>query len=86
MTNPRPTIDPENPFAATLAGFRDRPQHQESAQWATQGGGVAIEDKNGNMVFIEKPDCPGLDVGDYVPKERGLIPTNNAAQDEMDGY
>lgn len=52
------------------------------AVWATQGGGLARE-ANGAMVFITKPDCPGLDVGDLVPNEWDYQPWNGLAQKAM---
>lgn len=53
--------------------------------WGTQGGGL-VRDVNGTFIFVEKPDCPGLDVGDEMPKEWDTIPANSKArmQDEID--
>jgi len=51
--------------------------------WGTQGGGL-VREVNGKHIFVEKPDCPGLDVGDDMPEEWGLIPANRLAQREMD--
>jgi hypothetical protein len=51
--------------------------------WATQGGGLVREAGSG-YIFIEKPDCPELDVGDTMPDEWGLIPANDLATTEMD--
>lgn len=49
--------------------------------WGTQGGGLAR--KEGRIfVFITKPDCPDLDVGDMVPDEWDLAPANQDAHDE----
>ena len=39
--------------------------------WGTQGGGV-VRDVNGTYIFVEKPDCPGLGVGDEMPEEWGI--------------
>ncbi len=50
--------------------------------WGTQGGGL-VREVNGTFVFVEKPDCPGLDVGDEMPEEWGIIPANEQAQAEM---
>tara|TARA_B100000745_G_scaffold271617_1_gene199099 strand:- start:86 stop:358 length:273 start_codon:yes stop_codon:yes gene_type:complete len=90
MTHPRPTIDPENPFAAALAALSGTHPHSDDnkpvAKWATQGGGLAAGGKGERLIFIEAPDCPGLDVGDPVPEEWGLIPVNDAAHEEMDGF
>lgn len=51
--------------------------------YGTQGGGLARE-VNGTFIFVTKPDCPGLDVGDEVPREWGLVAANDLArvQDE----
>ena len=53
--------------------------------YGTQGGGLARE-VNGTFIFVEKPTCPGLDVGDEVPHEWGIISANRLAirQDEKD--
>lgn len=51
--------------------------------WATQGGGLVRESGSG-FVFIEKPDCLGLDVGDTMPDEWGLVPANDLASTETD--
>ena len=48
--------------------------------WATQGGGLVREGPDGTMTFIETPDCPGLEVGDTMPEEWGIIPANNLAR------
>ena len=39
--------------------------------WGTQGGGLVREVERGRdrYIFVEKPDCPGLDVGDFMPDE-----------------
>ena len=50
--------------------------------WGTQGGGL-VRQSGAHYIFVEKPDCPGLDVGDRMPDEWGLAPANNAARDEM---
>ena len=49
--------------------------------YATQGGGKARE-VNGAFVFIEAPDCPGLDVGDIVPQDWDIAPANKLARHE----
>ncbi len=51
--------------------------------YGTQGGGL-VRDVNGTCIFVEKPDCPGLDVGDEMPKEWGIVPANDLARDEME--
>lgn len=51
--------------------------------FASQGGGLVREvSKNPyRYIFVEKPDCPGLDVGDYMPDEWDIVPANQAARD-----
>jgi len=39
--------------------------------YATQGGGK-VKWENGNYVFVEKPNCPGYEVGDIMPIEWGV--------------
>ncbi len=56
--------------------------------FGTQGGGLAREVR-GQLIFVEKPDCPGLDVGDDVPAEWDYQPANELArellrQEELD--
>lgn len=51
--------------------------------WVTQGGGLVREVK-GTYIFIEKPNCPGLDVGDEMPDEWGIISANEHALREME--
>ena len=51
--------------------------------YGTQGGGL-VRWLNGVYIFVEKPDCPGLDVGDKLPEEWGVVPVNDAARDAMD--
>lgn len=51
--------------------------------WGTQGGGL-VRAVNGTYIFVEKPDCPGLDVGDEMPEMWGIIPANNHARAEME--
>jgi len=41
------------------------------AVYGTQGGGAAICNSRNEYFFIEKPDCPGLDIGDNMPEEWG---------------
>lgn len=50
--------------------------------WGTQGGGL-VREVNGTYIFIEKPDCPGLDIGDEMPEEWGIIPANWLARKIM---
>lgn len=51
--------------------------------WATQGGGL-VRRVNDVYIFVERPDCPGLDVGDTMPTEWGILPANNQACMEME--
>lgn len=51
--------------------------------WATQGGGL-VRDVRGTYIFVEQPDCPGLNVGDEMPEEWGIIPANNLARQEQE--
>lgn len=51
--------------------------------WSTQGGGL-VRWVNGTYIFVEKPDCPGLDVGDEMPEEWGVIPANDSARQDME--
>ncbi len=59
------------------------PKDYKYAVWATQGGGL-IREVNGKNIFIEKPDCPGLDVGDEIPEEWGTVPANYLAREQME--
>lgn len=52
--------------------------------WGTQGGGLVREVSPNKFVFIEKPNCPGLDVGDFMPEEWGIIPANSSARADME--
>ena len=51
--------------------------------FGTQGGGLVREVSQNPFiyVFVEKPDYPGLDVGDTMPKEWDIAPANQAARD-----
>ncbi len=56
------------------------------AVWGTQGGGL-VRLINNHYVFVEKPDCPGLDVGDELPREWDIAPANQYAHDaDNDDY
>jgi hypothetical protein len=50
--------------------------------WGTQGGGLVRRSGN-HYIFVEKPDCHGLDVGDAMPEEWAIASANNAAREEM---
>ncbi len=49
--------------------------------YGTQGGGL-VRYVDGRYVFVEKPNCAGFDVGDEMPQEWGVIPSNEAARRE----
>ena len=49
--------------------------------YGTQGGGL-VREVGGIFIFVEKPDCPGLDVGDKMPGEWGIAPANQLACNE----
>ena len=50
--------------------------------YGTQGGGLARQ-VGGKLIFVEKPSCPGLDVGDEVPEEWSVVAANDKARREM---
>lgn len=54
--------------------------------FGTQGGGLVREvSKNPHRyVFVEVPDCPGLDVDDFMPEEWGVMPANMQAQRQIE--
>lgn len=52
--------------------------------WGTQGGGLVREVGVNKYIFVEKPNIPGLDVGDYMPEEWGIIPANSHARQDME--
>lgn len=51
--------------------------------WGTQGGGL-VRSVGDKFIFVTKSDCPGLDIGDEMPEEWGIIPANQLARDESD--
>jgi hypothetical protein len=51
--------------------------------YGTQGGGL-VRSVGDQYIFVEKPDCPGLDVGNTMPEEWGVIPANEAARREAE--
>lgn len=53
--------------------------------WGTQGGGL-VRETDGMYIFVSKPDCPGLDVGDEMPEDWSIVPANRRAmlEEEMD--
>lgn len=60
-------------------------QYNSYPVYGTQGGGlVRWDERNQNYVFVEKPDCPGLEVGDFMPIEWGLGgQANKPAEEEV---
>ena len=48
--------------------------------WGTKGGGLVREVGADVYIFVEAPDCPGLNVGDTMPAEWGIIPANDTAR------
>ncbi|MBI4155793.1 MAG: hypothetical protein HY507_01000 [Candidatus Zambryskibacteria bacterium] len=52
--------------------------------FGTQGGGLVREVSPNKFIFVEKPDCPGLDVGDFMPEEWDYQPANHAAREVLD--
>jgi hypothetical protein len=57
-------------------------QEYDFPVYGTQGGGL-VRRSGDHYVFVEKPNCPGLEVGDKMPDEWGLAPANQAAREEM---
>ncbi|MDO8590191.1 MAG: hypothetical protein Q7R69_02870 [bacterium] len=51
--------------------------------YGTQGGGLARK-VGETYIFVTKPDCPGLGIGDDVPREWDLVPANAQAVTEDD--
>ena len=49
--------------------------------WGTQGGGL-VRAEGGGYVFVEKPDCPGFDVGDRMPEKWSTVPVNEHARNQ----
>ena len=47
--------------------------------YGTQGGGL-VREVNGTFIFVTKPDCPNLDVGDEMPKQWDFQPANELAR------
>jgi hypothetical protein len=61
-------------------------RNYEYPVYATQGGGL-VREISGQYFFIEKPDCPGLDIGDEMPKDWGIVPANHQARrEERDNF
>ena len=47
--------------------------------YGTQGGGL-VREVNGTYIFVEKPTCPGLDIGDEMPQEWSIVAANDLAR------
>lgn len=58
------------------------PEEYNFPVYGTQGGGLARRDGD-KFIFLTKPNCPGLDVGDEVPKEWDLAAANSKARNEV---
>lgn len=55
--------------------------------FGTQGGGLVREIKTAEgykYIFVEKPDCPGLDIGDFMPAEWGIVAANQQAVEAVE--
>lgn len=49
--------------------------------YGIQGGGLVKEVAPDLYQFVEAPEsCPGLEVGDFMPKEWGIASVNEAAR------
>ena len=57
------------------------PEQYNFPVYITQCGGLARR-VGETHIFITKPNCPGLGVGDEVPKEWGLAAANEKARGE----
>lgn len=51
--------------------------------FGTQGGGLVREVSPNKFIFVEKPNCPGLDVGDFMPDEWDYQPANRVAREQI---
>lgn len=47
--------------------------------WETQGGGL-VNLIAGAFIFVKAPKCPGLNIGDEMPKEWSKAPANEGAR------
>jgi len=68
-------------------GLNFRRQHDPESYnfsvYSTQGGGLA-RPVGDEIVFITKPDAPGLNIGDIVPHKWESQPANQLARDERE--
>lgn len=51
--------------------------------YATKGGGLVRAGEGNTYIFIQKPNCPGLNVGDVMPRGWDIAPANRLAQEEV---
>ena len=49
--------------------------------FGTQGGGL-VREVRGVYIFVTKPECPGLDVGDEMPTEWSIAAANDLATEQ----
>jgi hypothetical protein len=72
-----------DPWEGEMNRQREKRKHK-FAVYGTQGGGL-VREIDGKLIFIEKPcDGVGLDVGDEMPEEWGIIPANDLAREEAE--
>lgn len=55
------------------------------AVFAAQGGGLVRRVGNA-FIFVEAPNCPGLEIGDEMPKEWDFQPVNKLAQQDCEEH
>lgn len=58
------------------------PKQKQYPVYATQGGGL-VRPVDDTFVFITSSNVPGLEVGDIMPTEWGIIPANKWAMEEI---
>ena len=58
------------------------PREYNFPVFTTQGGGL-VRVVRDTFIFVEKPNCPGLDVGNEMPEEWGIQPANKLAREFM---
>lgn len=50
--------------------------------YGTQGGGL-VRPVGSKFIFVEKPNCHGLDVGDEMPEMWDYQPVNALSEEEL---
>jgi hypothetical protein len=63
------------------------PEQYNFPVFGTQGGGLVREGRFQGQyfyIFVEKPDCPGLEIGSLMPKEWGVVPANRQAREMIE--